>query len=123
MSFYPDLGSDSVAEGDAGPQSTRDQGALGLTRLADEDHAAFSTLANAYRDKFGIPLIVCVREVEKRDQILTCGWARLQNSPAQEHAAALIEIAKIANHRFDDLVAEATPIAANRTRPLTGQTR
>jgi hypothetical protein len=31
-------------------------------------------------------------------------------------AAALIEVAKIANHRFDDLVAEANPIASARTR-------
>ena len=40
----------------------------------------------------------------------------MENSPAQERAAALIEVAKIANHRFDDLVAEANPIASARTR-------
>ena len=51
-----------------------------------------------------------MRDVEKRDQILTSGWERMQNSPTQEHAAALIEVAKIANHRFDDLVADANPI-------------
>ena len=116
MDCYPDLGSDSVADGDAGPASTRDQSALGLTRLADEDHVAFGELARAYRDTFGIPLIVCVRDVEKRDKILAAGWDRLQNSQAQEHAAALIEIAKIANHRFDDLVAGANPISSARTK-------
>ena len=73
-------------------------------------------MAAAYRDRFGIPLIVCVREVERRDFILTTGWARLHNSPTQEHAAALIEIAKIANYRFDEQVAEANPIATARTR-------
>jgi OHCU decarboxylase len=116
MSFYPDLGSDSVADGAAGPASARDQSTLGLTRLPDEDHAAFGELATAYRATFGIPLIVCVREVERRDKILAAGRDRLQNSPAQEHAAALIEIAKIANHRFDDLVAGANPIASARTK-------
>jgi 2-oxo-4-hydroxy-4-carboxy--5-ureidoimidazoline (OHCU) decarboxylase len=50
--------------------------------------------------------------VEKRDHILRDGWQRLQNSPAQEHAAALIEIAKVANHRFRDLVAEANLVRA-----------
>ena len=59
---------------------------------------------------------MCVREVEKRDRILSTGWARLQNSEAQEHATALIEIAKIANHRFEDLVAGAKPIATARTQ-------
>jgi 2-oxo-4-hydroxy-4-carboxy--5-ureidoimidazoline (OHCU) decarboxylase len=51
-----------------------------------------------------------------RDQILRNGQVRLHNSPAQEHAAALIEIAKIAGHRFDDLVAEANPIHIARTQ-------
>ena len=40
----------------------------------------------------------------------------MNNSATQEHAAALIEVAKIANHRFDDLVAEANPIHTARTR-------
>jgi 2-oxo-4-hydroxy-4-carboxy--5-ureidoimidazoline (OHCU) decarboxylase len=40
----------------------------------------------------------------------------MQNSRTQEHAAALIEIAKIAGHRFDDLVADANPIHSARTQ-------
>ena len=46
------------------------------------------------------------------------GWQRLNNSPTQEHAAALIEIAKIATYRFDRLVADANPIHSARTRRL-----
>ncbi len=116
MSYYPDLGCDRVASGEEGDDSLTDQSTAGLTRLTDEDHEAFGTLTAAYRERFGIPLIVCVRDVEKRDQILRTGWSRMDNSDAQEHAAALIEIAKIANHRFDDLVADANPIASARTR-------
>jgi OHCU decarboxylase len=116
MSFYPDLGADSVSDGEQGQESVRDQATIGLTRLNDEDHASFGALVSAYREQFGIPLIVCVREVEKRHHILSTGWSRLQNSEAQEHATALIEIAKIANHRFEDLVAGANPIATARTQ-------
>jgi uric acid transporter len=116
MSFYPSLGSDAVASGDEGAYSHTDQAAAGLTRLTDEDHAAFAELTNAYREKFGIPLIVAVRDAGDRKRILESGWARMNNSPAQEHATALIEIAKIANHRFDDLVAEANPIHTARTQ-------
>ncbi len=46
------------------------------------------------------------------DRMLAGGWRRLENSPAQEHAAALIEMAKVAGHRFADLVADANPIAS-----------
>ena len=76
--------------------------------------------ARAYRDRFGIPLIVCVRDAHDRAGILRDGQRRLDNSAAQEHAAALIEIAKVANHRFADLVAEANPIHSARTRSLGG---
>ena len=118
LSFYPDLGSDAADGEDRGEESARDQGAAGLTLLNDEDHEQFAHLTQAYRERFGIPLIVSVRDVEKRDQILRSGWERMQNSPTQEHAAAVIEVAKIANHRFDDLVADASPILMARAANL-----
>jgi OHCU decarboxylase len=116
MDAYPALGSDTVAEGTAGEQSTLDQATAGLTRLTEEDHVAFREVTTAYRERFGFPLIVCVRDNPSRERILEQGRARLQNSPTQEHAAALIEIAKIAGHRFDDLVADANPIHSARTQ-------
>jgi OHCU decarboxylase len=114
LSFYPDLGSDAVDGDNRGEESAKDQGAVGLTLLNDEDHEQFAHLTEAYRDRFGIPLIVSVRDVENRNQILKSGWERMQNAPTQEHAAAVIEVAKIANHRFDDLVADASPILSAR---------
>ena len=118
LSFYPDLGSDAVEGETRSEESARDQGHVGLTMLNDEDHEEFAHLTEAYRDRFGIPLIVSVRDVEKRNQILKSGWERMQNAPTQEFAAAVIEVAKIANHRFDDLVADASPILGARAANL-----
>ncbi|MEP6563237.1 MAG: 2-oxo-4-hydroxy-4-carboxy-5-ureidoimidazoline decarboxylase, partial [Nakamurella sp.] len=118
LSFYPDLGSDAVDGDNRGEESARDQGHVGLTLLNDEDHEEFAHLTEAYRDRFGIPLIVSVRDVEKRDEILKTGWERMQNAPTQEYAAAIIEVGKIANHRFDDLVADASPILGARAANL-----
>jgi OHCU decarboxylase len=114
MTHYPALGSAAVADGRTGEMSARDQSTVGLTRLADEDHDVFAALTSEYERKFGYPLIVCVRDMHSRDQVLRQGETRVHNSPAQEHAAALIEIAKIASHRFDDLVADANPIHTAR---------
>jgi uric acid transporter len=115
---YPDLGSLSVAEGDEGERSKEDQSVLGLTRLAEQEQQELASLTQAYRDRFGFTLIMSVRDHENFNQLLRHGWERLNNSPAQEHAAALIEIAKIATHRFDQLVADANPIHSARTRHL-----
>jgi OHCU decarboxylase len=116
MHAYPALGGEDVVDGEAGEQSTLDQATAGLTHLTEEDHDAFREVTDAYRQRFGFPLIVCVRDEQTRERVLACGRSRLSNSPTQEHAAALIEIAKIAGHRFDDLVAGANPIHSARTR-------
>jgi uric acid transporter len=71
-------------------------------------------LADAYREHFGFPLIICARETARFDRVLRNGWSRIDNSAAVERAFALIEVAKIANYRFGDLVADANPIAAAR---------
>ena len=55
-------------------------------------------------------------------RILAEGRSRLGNCERQEHAAALIEIAKIAGHRFDDFLRDANPIHSARTRnPIRSQ--
>ncbi len=83
--------------------------------LDDETYAEVSELATAYRRHFGFPLIVCARDVEARyERVLATGWSRLANAASVERATALIEIAKIANYRFADLVADANPIASAR---------
>jgi len=87
---------------------------VALSNLPEEDHNDVVELANAYREHFGFPLVICARETEHFDRVLKNGWSRMDNSTPAEKAFALIEIAKIANYRFDDLVADANPIAAAR---------
>jgi OHCU decarboxylase len=116
ITSYPDLGAESVAEGEEGEDSLRDQSTLGLTRLDERDHTELADLTSKYRERFGFPLVTAVRDRDSFAQILRHGWERLYNSPTQEHAAALVEIAKIAGFRFDDLVAEANPIHTARSR-------
>ncbi|MDT5073626.1 MAG: uric acid transporter [Mycobacterium sp.] len=91
---------------------------VALSNLAEEDHNDVVELAGAYREHFGFPLVICARETEHFDRVLKNGWSRMANSSTIEHSTALIEIAKIANYRFDDLVADANPIAAARFSPL-----
>ena len=61
-----------------------------------------------------------MRDRNTFEDMVTDGWMRMDNSPAQEHAAALVEIAKIAAHRYDDLLAGANPVASARQRFMRG---
>jgi len=115
---YPQLGSQFVADGLSGEASLRDQASRGLTSLAEPDHDELAAITEAYRDRFGFPLVISIRDADSVDRILEEGRERLGNCETQEHAAALIEIAKIAGHRFDDFLREANPIHSARTRTL-----
>ena len=89
------------------PESLHDQASAGLDRLSPEEFEQFTALNDAYAQRFGFPLIVAVRAPgQTKETILQSGLARLQNSPRQEQATALVEIAKIANVRLSDVVAE-----------------
>ncbi len=118
---YPELGSRLVADGLIGEESLRDQSARGLTRLGDPEHEELAALTEAYRARFGFPLVVSVRDADSFDKIVDQGRARLENCEDQEHAAALIEIAKIAGYRFDDYLSEADPIHSARSRWATAR--
>jgi OHCU decarboxylase len=99
ITSYPDL----AAKVALGQESRRDQASAGLNRLTTEEYDRFDRLNDAYREKFGFPFVICVRENTK-ETILDAFERRLQNTPMQERMAALVEIAKIANLRLLDLV-------------------
>ena len=104
---HPDLAGRAAIVGELTPESTREQSSVGLDRLTPAEYADFTRLNEAYRDRFGFPFVICVRE-HTRASILANFAARLRNDRDQEIAAALDEIAKIARLRLLDLVRPAT---------------
>ncbi len=110
MNSFADLGSEQERD-DA---YSLDHADAGIDALLEKERGEVLQLARAYRQHFGFPLIVCARQVERYGRVLSDGWNRMANSPSVERVAGLIEITKIANHRFDELVANANPIASAR---------
>jgi len=102
---HPDLAGKAAIAGALTAESTREQTSAGLDRLSPEEFATFTRLNQSYRDTFGFPFVVCVRE-HTRDSILASFAERLRNARDQEIATALGEIAKIARLRLLDAVRE-----------------
>ncbi len=100
---HPDLAGRATVAGELTAESEREQASAGLDRLTPEEYEDFQRLNSAYRDKFGFPFIVCVREHNK-ETILASAAARLGRSRPEEIETALGEIAKIAQLRLRDLV-------------------
>ncbi len=100
---HPDLAGKAAREGMLTAVSTAELAAAGLDRLSDEEFAAFHRLNDAYRTKFGMPFIVCVRRHGK-ESILRQFARRLTNDAATERQTALAEIFRIAALRLDQKV-------------------
>ena len=101
---HPDLAGKAAREGTMTADSKHEQSSAGLDRLSAGEFAAFHRLNNAYREKFGMPFIVCVRRHGK-ESILRQFEHRLGNDAATERDAALTEIFRIVALRLDQRVA------------------
>jgi 2-oxo-4-hydroxy-4-carboxy-5-ureidoimidazoline decarboxylase len=97
---HPDLAGKAARAGAMTADSQAEQTSAGLERLSEAEFAQFHRLNGAYREKFGIPFIICARRHSK-DSILQQFERRLQNSMAEETEAALAEIFRIAALRLD----------------------
>ena len=105
---HPELAGREARAGELTEASTGEQARAGLDRLTAEELGELAAVNRAYRERFGFPLVVCVREHTKAS-ILAWGRARLGHTADDEVATALGEIAKIAGLRLRDLVGEAAP--------------
>ncbi|MFM7425061.1 MAG: 2-oxo-4-hydroxy-4-carboxy-5-ureidoimidazoline decarboxylase [Elainella sp.] len=98
---HPDLGS-KAKMADA---SVQEQAGAGLDRLSAEEFERLHRLNQTYRDKFGFPFIIAVKNHTKAS-ILAAFEERIANSPEAERARALSEIGQIALFRLRDAVGE-----------------
>lgn len=100
---HPDLAGKLAKAGMLTDFSLREQAGLGLDRLSDEEYQRFSKSNRAYRQKFGIPFIICARLTTKAG-VLEAFQKRQDNTVTEELAEAVLQIHLIAKHRLDDLV-------------------
>jgi OHCU decarboxylase len=97
---HADLAGKAAIEGTLTRHSRREQAAAGLDRLTPDEYDAFTRTNEAYRRRFGFPLVVCVREHTK-ESVLRTAAERLEHSRDEEVRVALGEIAKIARDRLE----------------------
>jgi 2-oxo-4-hydroxy-4-carboxy-5-ureidoimidazoline decarboxylase len=100
---HPDLAGKAAREGALTAASAQEQAGAGLDRLSEEEFAAFNRLNEAYRAKFNMPFVVCVRRHGK-ESVLRLFERRLRHDEATEREAALGEILRIAALRLDQRV-------------------
>jgi len=98
---HPELARKFGVDPDLGRLSAAEQEGAGLDRLTQEEFVAFRALNDAYRARFDMPFVICVRRATKelmRREI----ERRLDQSPEVELAESLRQIDQIALLRLKD---------------------
>ncbi len=96
---HPDLGS-KAKMADA---SVQEQAGVGLDRLSPSEFERFQTLNQTYKETFGFPFIIAVKNHTKTS-ILDAFEQRLHYSAEAEIQQAITEISQIAQFRLLDVV-------------------
>ncbi|MBT5047860.1 MAG: 2-oxo-4-hydroxy-4-carboxy-5-ureidoimidazoline decarboxylase [Rhodospirillaceae bacterium] len=102
---HPDLAGKAARAGDLTDHSISEQASAGLDRLSDDEFDRFNQLNDAYKEAFGFPFIIAVRDHHK-ESILAAFESRLTNSTAQEIDEAIRNISRIVSLRVVTTVTE-----------------
>ena len=99
---HPDLAGKAAVAGELTAESTGEQASAGIDRCTAEEFARFQALNDRYRQKFGFPFVMAVRD-SNRHAILAAFETRVENDAETEFDTAMLEIHKIARLRLDAL--------------------
>ena len=96
---HPDLAGKASIAGELTHASTAEQASAGLDQCSEAEYERFQHLNSDYREKFGFPFVMAVRDSTRAD-ILDAFERRLRNDYDAEFETALEEIHKIAQLRL-----------------------
>lgn len=105
LEAHPELAGKEAASGSLTAASHAEQTGAGLTAMTAADVARLRELNARYRDKFGFPFIIAVRN-HTQAAIFGSLEARLFNTRSMEVNNALAQVGEIARLRLLDLVSE-----------------
>ena len=111
---HPELAGREAETGTMTAESVSEQGGAGLNRLSAAEAAELRRLNAAYRERFDLPFLVCVRRHTRRS-IFREASRRLTRTPAEELDQALQEIFYVTRLRIVDRVeGPGVPVTTGR---------
>lgn len=99
---HPELAGKAAIDRTLTAASAAEQASAGLDRLTPDEYDRFHALNAAYRDRFDMPFIICVRLTDKAG-ILAAMERRLGNTRAEEIDTAIGQIGEIVRLRLRDM--------------------
>lgn len=104
LQSHPDLAGKLLDENKLSNESADEQLSAGLNQLTVEQSLEMLELNTKYKQKFGFPFVICVRQNNKIESILDGFRNRLPNDRDQEIINGIEEVKKICQLRIEDIV-------------------
>lgn len=104
LQSHPDLAGKLMDENKLSNESTDEQISAGLNQLTVQQSLQMLELNTKYKEKFGFPFVICVRQNNKIECILDGFRKRLPNTRDQEIINGIEEVKKICQLRIEDIV-------------------
>lgn len=114
---HPELAGREAMAGSMTPESTGEQGRLGLLALSPQRMARLTAINRAYRERFGFPLIIALRLHDTLDAVFAEAERRLAHDPAIEWAAALEQVCEVTRGRLAAIFGTAPSPHSTRSSP------
>jgi 2-oxo-4-hydroxy-4-carboxy-5-ureidoimidazoline decarboxylase len=100
---HPDLAGKLAVAGELTDFSAEEQQSARLDQLTAEQFKYISALNERYRERFGFPFVICVKE-QTQESIFEHFAKRVENERSVEIEAALTQIKRIAWHRLQSVL-------------------
>ena len=104
LRLHPELAGKEAVAGTMTPESSAEQGRLGLMALSARDISRLTELNHTYQARFGFPFIVALRLHESLESVFAAGDARLTHEPNTEIPIALQQVCAVMRGRLARVV-------------------
>ncbi|KAG4072450.1 hypothetical protein HA402_004382 [Bradysia odoriphaga] len=104
LQLHPDLAGKLARDGELTAESAQEQAGAGLNQISNEQYEQLNQMNEQYKEKFGFPFVICVRETNKIEAILRGITVRLQNGGNDELDTGIDEVKKICRLRIGQII-------------------
>lgn len=109
LGAHPELAGQETIAGTMTSESTSEQGRLGLDALEQADHERLISINRAYRERFGFPLIIALRQHDNLESVFSAAERRLCHDKTTELRMAIDQVHIVIRGRLENLLEISAP--------------
>jgi OHCU decarboxylase len=104
LATHPELAGQEAIARTMTSESTSEQGRLGLSALEQAEHERLISINRAYRERFGFPLIIALRQHDNLESIFSAAERRLCHDKTTEQRMAIDQVGVVIRGRLENLL-------------------